>query len=281
MFCYGGYFNNPFMMNNSYFMPNYSFNFAMPNFSFNNPLNFFSSNAYTNNIFSESLMYNNFYSMPQLPAFPRFSAQPTYSTVGYANTNFFSFLNNRNSSISTTRSTSRSEDPVRRASLNVSAKGLGPEFLARVKEIANKINCDYRDLLGVMNSESGLNSKAVNPHGGATGLIQFMPKTAEGLGTSTAALKAMTPLEQLDYVEKFLVQNKKSAGFSSSARLSGGDLYALVFLPGRAKRDVLTTSNEKYYTWNKGLDANKDGQITKTELDQRVARKCINESIFA
>ena len=132
-----------------------------------------------------------------------------------------------------------------------------------------------------MNSESGLNSKAVNPHGGATGLIQFMPKTAEGLGTSTAALKAMTPLEQLDYVEKFLVQNKKSAGFSSSARLSGGDLYALVFLPGRAKRDVLTTSNEKYYTWNKGLDANKDGQITKTELNQRVARKCINESIFA
>ncbi len=282
MFCYGGYFNNPFMMNNNYFMPNYSFNFAMPNFSFNNPLNFLSSNIFSNNIFSGSLMHNNLYSVPQLPAFSNFSTQPTYSTVGSSSTNFFNFLN-RNSSINTTRtrSTSRSEDPVRRATLNVSAKGLGPEFLARVKEIANKINCDYRDLLGVMNSESGLNSKAVNPHGGATGLIQFMPKTAEGLGTSTAALKAMTPLEQLDYVEKFLVQNKKSAGFSSSAKLSGGDLYALVFLPGRAKRDVLTTSNEKYYTWNKGLDANKDGQITKTELDQRVAKKCVNESIFA
>ena len=282
MFCYGGYFNNPYMMTHNYFMPNYSFNFAMPNFSFNNPLNFFSSNIFSNNIFSGSLMHNNLYSVPQLPAFSNFSTQPTYSAVGSSSTNFFNFLN-RNSSINTTRtrSTSRSEEPLRRATLNVSAKGLGPEFLARVKEIANKINCDYRDLLGVMNSESGLNSKAVNPHGGATGLIQFMPKTAEGLGTSTAALKAMTPLEQLDYVEKFLVQNKKSAGFSSSAKLSGGDLYALVFLPGRAKRDVLTTSNEKYYTWNKGLDANKDGQITKTELDQRVAKKCVNESIFA
>ena len=172
MFYCGNYFNNPFMMNDSYFMPNYSFNFAMPNFSFNNPLNFFSSNAYTNNIFSESLMYNNFYSMPQLPAFPRFSAQPTYSTVGYANTNFFSFLNNRNSSISTTRSTSRSEDPVRRASLNVSAKGLGPEFLAKVKQIAKNLNCDYKDLLAVMNAESGLKGDAWNGRT-AVGLIQF------------------------------------------------------------------------------------------------------------
>ena len=304
MFCYNSYLNNPFAMNSSLLMTNYSLNSALTSFS---PFNF-SYNSYMPNLYTGNFnlgLFNNFsfspmnFTMPSLFNFSGFSTMPTFAATNYSNSssNIFGFLNN-NSSITrtsearetgatsevvSTTSTSNSEETstVRRASLSVSANGLGPEFLARVKEIAQKINCDYRDLLGVMNSESGLNSKAVNKHGGATGLIQFMPKTAKGLGTTTEALKAMTPIQQLDYVEKFLVQNKKAAGFNSDAKLSGGDLYALVFLPARAKRDVLTSGDEKYYTWNTGLDANKDGKITKLELDQRVASKCVNESIFA
>ena len=36
----------------------------------------------------------------------------------------------------------------------------------------------------------------------------------------------------------------------------------------------------KYYTYNKGLDSNTDGQITKTELNNRVVGKRVNESVF-
>ncbi len=156
----------------------------------------------------------------------------------------------------------------------------GPEFLARVKEIAAKVNCNYRDLLAVMNSESGINSKAKNPNGTATGLIQFIESTAQGLGTSTAELYNMTPLQQLDYVEKFLVTTKAQAGFSADAKLSGGDLYSLVFLPGRAQRNVLTSAGESYYRHNSGLDRNKDGQITKTELNQRVRDFYVSDNSF-
>ncbi len=310
MFNYGGYFNNPFAMNNFSFMPNYSYNFLPLNFS---ALNFSSYNTtlpFTPSFYSGNYnigsVWNNSYAFNptrfSTPSFAGFSPTPTLSGLStyrsynssYSNGGLFSFLNNSSirtfgatrsvsaASITSTTSTSvRSEGPYRRASLSVSAQGLGPEFLAKVKQIAQRINCDYRDLLGVMNSESGLNSTAVNKNGGATGLIQFMPATAKGMGTTTAALKAMTPLQQLDYVEKFLVQNKKSAGFADSARLSGGDLYSLVFLPGRAKREILTSRGEKYYKHNKGLDLNGDGNITKSELDQRVASKCVNESIFA
>lgn len=162
-----------------------------------------------------------------------------------------------------------------------SNKKFGPEFLSRTKEIAKKLNCDYKDLLAVMNSESGMNSKAVNRTTEATGLIQFMPSTAEGLGTSVEALKNMLPTEQLEFVEKYLSKMKRAAGFAPNAKLSGADLYALIFLPDRAKREVLTNQNEKYYRPNRGLDLNKDGKITKAELGNHLTRKRVNESIFA
>ena len=131
-----------------------------------------------------------------------------------------------------------------------------------------------------MNSESGINSKAHNNNGGATGLIQFMPSTAKHFGTTTAALKNMTPIQQMDYVEKYLEKNKKSAGFDSSHKLSAGELYALIFLPARAKREILTQTGEKYYAANKGADTNKDGKITKSELDARVKTKAVSDNTF-
>lgn len=163
---------------------------------------------------------------------------------------------------------------------DLKGNGYGPEFLAKVKQIAQRVNCDYRDLLAVMNSESGINSTAVNKSSGATGLIQFMPSTARGMGTSTSALKAMTPIQQLDYVERFLLKNKAVAGFASSEHLSGGQLYALVFLPARAKRQVLTQAGEKFYNANKGLDLDKDGKISIQDLDLQVRKRYVSDKSF-
>ena len=75
--------------------------------------------------------------------------------------------------------------------------------------------------------------------------------------------------------------HKKIAGFKPNARLDAADLYALTFLPGRAKREILTDSSEKYYKHNKGLDLDRDGKITKTELAARINQKRVNESIFS
>lgn len=162
-----------------------------------------------------------------------------------------------------------------------SAKGLDKNFLARVKEIAGKIGCDYKDLLGVMHSESGLNSRATNKNGGATGLIQFMPATAKSLGTTTSELRNMSPLQQLDYVEKFLINTKNHSPLKNKTKLSAGDLYTLVFMPAKSGGEVVTSAGSKAYAANKGLDSNHDGKITKTELGNRVISHHVNESIFA
>lgn len=175
--------------------------------------------------------------------------------------------------------TSGMTSPIGQGTCKPKAQGLDKNFLNEVKAMAGRLNCNYQDLLGVMNSESGLNAQAVNGKSGATGLIQFMPSTARSLGTSTEELRNMSPTQQLKYVEKFLQTNIKSRGLQGK-QLSPGDLYALVFMPAKAGKEVITSAGSKAYSWNKGLDSNHDGVITNSELGQRVINKRVDESIF-
>ncbi len=149
---------------------------------------------------------------------------------------------------------------------------LSDGFFNKATEVSKRIGCDPNVLLGIMVSESGLKPTAYNKHGGATGLIQFMPSTARALGTSTEALRKMSAEQQLTYVEKHFESVKKMAGFKKGDKLDAGTMYTLVFLPAYAKRDVLAVKGHKYYNCNAGLDANKDGKITKQELGARVRK---------
>ena len=152
------------------------------------------------------------------------------------------------------------------------APHLSEAFCNKAVAIAKRLNCDPNDLLAVMYSESSLKPTSVNKSSGATGLIQFMPATAKELGTTTQALKTMSAEEQLVYVEKYLHNAKRIAGFKDNEKIGAGTLYALVYLPGRAKRDVLASVNENngYYSGNTPFDINRDGKITKAELAQRL-----------
>lgn len=135
----------------------------------------------------------------------------------------------------------------------------------------------YSDMLGinpnwlmaVMEIESGCNPQAVNSISGATGLIQFMPTTAQNLGTTTAKIKQMKGEEQLDYVYKYF---KPYAGKIKNLI----DCYFVVFFPmaiGKSDNWVLQTSKlsaNKIAQQNKGYDLNKDGKITRGEVAQQI-----------
>lgn len=104
---------------------------------------------------------------------------------------------------------------------NCGRRDVTAEFLNKVESICNQLGANPDDLMAVMEFESGLDHTSVNPTSGATGLIQFMPSTASNLGTSTSALKAMTAVQQLDYVYKYFQPYK--------GRISNiGDLYMAV-----------------------------------------------------
>ena len=101
---------------------------------------------------------------------------------------------------------------------------------------------------------------------GATGLIQFMPRTAIGLGTSVEALAAMTAVEQLDYVARYFEPYKLRINTLP-------DMYLAILMPAYVSRPggaVMFTDGTTAYRQNAGLDANTDGRITKDEAAQRV-----------
>lgn len=112
-------------------------------------------------------------------------------------------------------------------------------------------------------------SKSSNAHG----LIQFMPATAEALGTNIRDLAKMTILQQLEYVYKYFEPYK--------GRLNNlGDIYMAILWPkGIGKEDnwVLWDSSKSRNTYlaNKGLDVNKDGLVTRGECCHKVRNKLV------
>lgn len=135
-------------------------------------------------------------------------------------------------------------------------------FEAKVTQIAASLGCDPNELMIVMYKESRLNHRAVNVASGATGLIQFMPSTARSLGITTASLAAMSNVEQLGYVEKYLRPYK-----GKFKRLI--DLYLSVFYPvavGKADNYVIANRGTAVYSQNTGLDMNQNGQITVADV---------------
>ena len=152
-------------------------------------------------------------------------------------------------------------------------------FQKAVTGSAKRLGVSEDYLYAVMNFETGgsFDPAQRNMAGsGATGLIQFMPATARGMGTSTDALSKMNRVQQMKYVEQYL----KDAGVKSGASLS--DLYMSVLFPaavGKGEDFVLFGKGAmsgftgRAYDQNKGLDKDSSGSITKAEASQKVLSK--------
>ena len=146
------------------------------------------------------------------------------------------------------------------------SENMSREFKQKVIDVAGRLRMNPNHLMAIMSFESGLNPQAVNRASGATGLIQFLPSTARGLGTSTSELRGMSPERQLDFVERYLTPYR---GRMNSVE----DAYMAVFQPvaiGRSNDSALFSRGSTAYSQNSGLDLNRDGTITKGEAATRV-----------
>jgi len=126
-------------------------------------------------------------------------------------------------------------------------------FVAKVNEICGKLGIPSDWLMFVMNLETaGTMSHTIVNSIGATGLIQFLP--------STAALRQMTNVQQLDYVYKYL--RTYAVKFKSFE-----DVYCAVFYPAAiGKADDYIIGSTQVAKQNPLFDINKDWKITKLEL---------------
>lgn len=143
------------------------------------------------------------------------------------------------------------------------------DFRASVLWIEEQLKLSADNLMACMAFETGVtfSPSVKNPNSSATGLIQFMSKTAQALGTSTSALAQMSAVRQLSYVYKYFRQFGEDL---SSWNLA--DTYMAILLPSMIDDplDAAMDWSAAAYRVNKGLDADKDGQVTKREAAAKV-----------
>jgi murein DD-endopeptidase MepM/ murein hydrolase activator NlpD len=142
------------------------------------------------------------------------------------------------------------------------------DFIKSVDSFAQKWNIDPKDLLGILQSESGIDPQKIGDNG-ATGLFQFIPKYFP-----TSEIYKMTRAQQVAYADKNIFEK---SGMPKGA--NAGQLYAAMFLPEAARKigygnGVLTRKGEGtgYYEGNYQLDVNGDGAIDMYEMAIRASK---------
>jgi transglycosylase-like protein with SLT domain len=145
------------------------------------------------------------------------------------------------------------------------------EFKAELEAVGKRLGIDHNAIAAVMKIESGFSATALNPKGGAVGLIQFMPFVLKSWNLTTDQVRAMPDVQQLALVERFYTPSK---GINDP-----GTLYMRTFLPKYANYPddfVLGRENDQtvrdgmllHNIWaqNQGLDTNKNKELTVGEV---------------
>jgi hypothetical protein len=141
-------------------------------------------------------------------------------------------------------------------------------FTKEVNNVAAYIGVEADWLMTIFYKESRVNPQAVNSQSGATGLIQFLPSTANRLGTSTTQLRTMTAQQQLYYVKKYFDPYKGKLN-------NVYDTYFAVFYPkaiGKADGTILFSTGSTAYAQNKSLDQDKNGNVTVLDVKKWFAK---------
>jgi len=142
--------------------------------------------------------------------------------------------------------------------LNENEQLFNDSSMTRIYNISERHNIEPEWVILTMFKESRINTKAVNPFSNATGVLQWTPRTARYLGTSTSEIKEMSFYQQLKYVDKYIKMVNKSHLINSYE-----DFYLAVFYPKALGKDlnyVIAGKNSLVSKQNKVISRN--GVIT-------------------
>jgi hypothetical protein len=152
--------------------------------------------------------------------------------------------------------------------------GIDQDFASSIESLGNDLGVDPMYLANTMYAESTLNPSEKNKAGSkAMGLIQFMPRTAANLGTTTDELSRMTPVEQMEYVRRYFSADNLGAGRLRALRNdpSQHNVNMAVFLPSMIGKPVDTQIPQEYWRQN--------GSIRTPSDYTRSAEKRVNAYI--
>jgi len=150
-------------------------------------------------------------------------------------------------------------------------------FSNKLITIANKIGIPANWLMAVLFLESGLNPKAYNTTGGASGINQLMPATANELGINLEVYRTQTATQQLDGVYAYFYYWRRLWKHFKTWQ----DLYLLNFYPvalGKGDNYVIGVKGNSTYDWNSAFDVNNDGKITIADFKNFTAKALVRRT---
>lgn len=124
-------------------------------------------------------------------------------------------------------------------------------FIAKIIVVAKNLGIPANWLMAIINWESaGTFTASITNAQGYTGLIQFGDAAAVDLKTTTLALRNMTAVKQLDYVEAYYKMWYER--LKISAPKSYGDVYLITLYPKAANKpdDFILGSNPTIFANN-------------------------------
>lgn len=137
------------------------------------------------------------------------------------------------------------------------------QFVAKVYAVAAALGIPAAWLMVVMYKESRLKPDAKNPLSTATGLIQWLESTAQKTHKlTTAQIAQMNGLQQLDLVQAYYKPYAKKCKTLT-------DTYLAVHYPVAMNKPadyVVYAAGSKAYAANSGLDLDKNGQVTVSDI---------------
>ena len=164
---------------------------------------------------------------------------------------------------------------IERAARYVSDTGT---FELKVRDISAALNVPPEWLMAVMYNESRFDPAVKNRRGsGATGLIQFMVPAVKDLNVRLGTryymrdIQSMAAHDQLDLVYEYLQTVRERYGEFDSLT----ELYLAILYPRALDQDAcytLFSKPSRSYMQNIGLDENRDGSVTITDIDRRMRR---------
>ena len=150
------------------------------------------------------------------------------------------------------------------------AKGLTSDeaFNQKLAEMEEKYpGLSRPEIFRVIKGESAFNPQAVNPDSGASGLFQFIPKVAKELGTSTDAIREMSPAEQLELYDQYLSK------WGYSGKVSLGTMQAAPAFANADPDTVVYKKGSKAWEQNPGWRPQGGGDITVASIDNYYRRQ--------
>jgi hypothetical protein len=156
-----------------------------------------------------------------------------------------------------------------------SVSNIDDDFYGKLVDGARRLGVEPVSMALVMFAESGINPKAFNAKGGASGINQFMPATLNKVapGLDPASYRQLSASQQLDYVLKFwasLYAAHPGANQGAARDLYWLNFYPATYVPG-APDDYVITTNPKIIAANPAFGSPITPGGLKRFLDKQAA----------